>query len=168
MMQRNLSSRRVKQWRAVKQRQQKKRTREKKWRSGYHSKANISFLEGGAVVGTVSCHCNHLSGFAHCAVDDAWSAEWHNKKLCLSECMIIQKKKGEKSRSIYSSLTKGLQLHADLKQLNSLLSEQTHLWPECVCLWVMIEPEHAAWAKLCPDALVPPRNDMFKFQIIFF
>lgn len=138
----------------------------KKWRSGYHSKANISFLEGGAVVGTVSCHCNHLSGFAHCAVDDAWSAEWNNKNLV--SAWSFKKRRGKKSRSIYSSLTKGLHIHADLKQLNSLLSEQTHLWPECVCLWVMIEPEHAAWAKLCPDALVPPRNDMFKFQIIFF
>lgn len=143
----------------------------KKRRSGYHSKANISFLEGGAVVGTVSCHCNHLSGFAHCAVDDAWSAEWNNKKLCLSECMIIQKKrKGKKSRFIYSSLTKRLELHADLKhaQQSPCSTEQTHLWPECVCLWVMIEPEHAVWAKLCPDALVPPRNDRFKFQTIFF
>lgn len=67
---------------------------EKKWRSGYHSKANISFLEGGAVVGTVSCHCNHLSGFAHCAVDDAWSAEWNNKNLV--SAWSFKKRRGKK------------------------------------------------------------------------
>lgn len=38
----------------------------------YHGKANISFLEGGAIVGTVPCHCHHLSCFSHRAVNDAW------------------------------------------------------------------------------------------------
>lgn len=38
--------------------------------SGYHGKADICLLEGGAVIGPVSRHCHHLSGFAHRAVDD--------------------------------------------------------------------------------------------------
>lgn len=38
--------------------------------NGYHGKADICLLEGGAVVGPVSRHCHHLSGFAHRAIDD--------------------------------------------------------------------------------------------------
>ena len=38
--------------------------------SCYHGKANICFLEGGAVVGSVSRHCHHLSSFTHRAVND--------------------------------------------------------------------------------------------------
>lgn len=38
--------------------------------SSYHGKTDICLLEGGAVVGSVSRHCHHLSGFAHRAIDD--------------------------------------------------------------------------------------------------
>lgn len=37
---------------------------------GYHGKANICFLEGRAVIGSISRHCYHLSGFTHRAVND--------------------------------------------------------------------------------------------------
>lgn len=47
---------------------------------GYHGKADVSLLEGGAVVSAVSRHRHHLSGFSHRAVNDAWLLELERNK----------------------------------------------------------------------------------------
>lgn len=38
----------------------------------YHCKAHISFFESRSIVGTISSHCHHLSGFTHRAVNNTW------------------------------------------------------------------------------------------------